>query len=157
MNYLVEVVLSKGSWVRLVMIVPAVYLVFHVLLMIKLHPYEYTYYNQLVGGVAGAARKGYLTEYWATSYKEAVEELIRYFRMEDGKAFGAKQYRVLVGPADTLANYYFPENFVEVRDVSEADVYVSTTRWGLEPYKGTTIVEVGRFGTAFAVGKRLER
>jgi hypothetical protein len=40
----------------------------------QLHPYEYIYYNSLVGGVKGAFRN-YELDYWATSYKEAAEYL----------------------------------------------------------------------------------
>lgn len=39
---------------------------------VKLHPYEYVYYNQLVGGVYGAFGK-YEMDYWTTSYKEDVD------------------------------------------------------------------------------------
>ncbi len=39
----------------------------------RLHPYEYTYYNSLVGGTGGAFR-AYETDYWLTCYKEAVEQ-----------------------------------------------------------------------------------
>jgi hypothetical protein len=42
--------------------------------IVKLHPYEYTYYNSLVGGTSGAFRQ-YETDYWLTCYKEAVERL----------------------------------------------------------------------------------
>ena len=42
--------------------------------MIQLHPYEYTYYNSLLGGTGGAFRQ-YETDYWLTCYKEAVENL----------------------------------------------------------------------------------
>ena len=42
--------------------------------IIKLHPYEYTYYNSFVGGTSGAFRQ-YETDYWLTCYKEAVEKL----------------------------------------------------------------------------------
>ncbi len=38
----------------------------------QLHPYQYVYYNSLVGGVAGASRN-YDTDYWDVSYKEAIE------------------------------------------------------------------------------------
>jgi hypothetical protein len=42
--------------------------------IIKLHPYEYAYYNSFVGGRDGAFRS-YETDYWLTCYKEAVEEI----------------------------------------------------------------------------------
>jgi len=42
--------------------------------MIKLHPYEYAYYNSFIGGTDGAFRN-YETDYWLTCYKDAVEEL----------------------------------------------------------------------------------
>lgn len=38
----------------------------------RLHPYEYAYYNQFVGGV-GKAYRVFETEYWLTCYKEAIE------------------------------------------------------------------------------------
>ncbi|MBM3122248.1 MAG: hypothetical protein FJZ97_08700 [Chloroflexi bacterium] len=38
----------------------------------QLHPYEYVYYNRLVGGVRGAFRS-YELDYWCTSYREAME------------------------------------------------------------------------------------
>jgi len=41
---------------------------------IRLHPYQYTYYNQFVGGT-GAAAQRFETDYWLTCYKEAVEQL----------------------------------------------------------------------------------
>ena len=40
--------------------------------MYRLHPYEMTYFNRLTGGLAGAVGR-YETEYWITSYREAIE------------------------------------------------------------------------------------
>lgn len=40
--------------------------------IIRLHPYEYAYYNLFGGGIGGAYRT-YETEYWLTCYKEAIE------------------------------------------------------------------------------------
>jgi hypothetical protein len=37
---------------------------------LRLHPYEYIYYNRFVGGVNGAFRRFEL-DYWGTSYREA--------------------------------------------------------------------------------------
>jgi hypothetical protein len=45
--------------------------------MIKNHPYEYIYYNELTGGVKGAYGK-YELDYYFTSQKEASEWLIRH-------------------------------------------------------------------------------
>ncbi len=42
--------------------------------IIRLHPYEYTYYNSFIGGTGGAFRR-YETDYWLTCYKEAVRDL----------------------------------------------------------------------------------
>jgi hypothetical protein len=42
--------------------------------IIRLHPYEYAYYNSFVGGTDGAFRS-YETDYWLTCYKEAVNEI----------------------------------------------------------------------------------
>jgi hypothetical protein len=38
----------------------------------QLHPYEYVYYNSLVGGIAGAS-VNYEGDYWVVTYKEAVQ------------------------------------------------------------------------------------
>jgi len=38
--------------------------------MIRLHPYEYTHFNRIAGGVAGT-RERYMLDYWALSFKEA--------------------------------------------------------------------------------------
>jgi hypothetical protein len=40
--------------------------------IIQGHPYEYVYYNQLVGGTEGAFRR-FEMEYWLTSYRAAAE------------------------------------------------------------------------------------
>ena len=42
--------------------------------IIRLHPYEYIYYNSFAGGVSGAFRKFEL-DYWGTSYREIALEL----------------------------------------------------------------------------------
>ncbi len=49
----------------LVCLAPGVYAI------VRLHPYQYVYYNSLPGGVAGAARE-YDLDYWGTAYQEAV-------------------------------------------------------------------------------------
>jgi hypothetical protein len=45
--------------------------------MVRLHPYEYTYYNRLLGGVAGV-RPRYMLDYWGLSLTQASRELLMY-------------------------------------------------------------------------------
>jgi hypothetical protein len=42
--------------------------------LVSLHPYQYTYYNSLAGGMGGAFRR-YETDYWLTCYRELMGEL----------------------------------------------------------------------------------
>ena len=49
----------------MIMVLPGVYS------CIQLHPYEYIYYNSIVGGVQGANRKFEL-DYWVTSFRESL-------------------------------------------------------------------------------------
>jgi 4-amino-4-deoxy-L-arabinose transferase-like glycosyltransferase len=62
--------LVKKQWLQVafvvLMIFPGMFGIF------RLHPYEYIYYNALVGGVRGAYRT-YELDYWGTSYKAAME------------------------------------------------------------------------------------
>src|ERR1700728_2184943 len=42
--------------------------------MVRLHPYEYTYYNRLTGGVVGAQQR-YMLDYWGLSLTQASRDL----------------------------------------------------------------------------------
>jgi hypothetical protein len=39
--------------------------------LVRLHPYQYTYYNTFIGGTGGAFRR-FETDYWLTCYKETM-------------------------------------------------------------------------------------
>jgi len=45
--------------------------------MMRLHPYEYTYYNRLAGGAVGA-RPRFMLDYWGLSLTQASRELLAY-------------------------------------------------------------------------------
>jgi len=154
LNWSLDRLLTKPVLGMSALALLVVYLALQVRLMSMLHPYEYTYFNRLIGGVEGASKNGYETEYWATSYKEGVEKLKRYLLERDGDAFGRTQYRILLGKADSCATYYFPQNFTNVTEPSEADIYLSTTRWGGDSsHAGPVVVTVQRFGIPFMVAK----
>jgi hypothetical protein len=68
--------------------------------IVQLHPYEYTYYNSLVGGTSGAFRQ-YETDYWLTCYKEAVENLAQMLEQPSDLYVHREAY---------IAVYYADEN-----------------------------------------------
>ena len=118
---------------------------------VSLHPYQYVYYNQLVGGVGGAFRR-YEMDYWTTSYKEASEYL---------NANAPAGARVTVWGADHIVKRYGREDFV-ISDLKRADSFqdyaVISTRHNkdLELYPAAPVVfQVGRDGVVFTVIKRL--
>ena len=45
--------------------------------LVRLHPYEYLFYNSLVGGLEGASRR-YATDYWVNIMPAAVKDLETY-------------------------------------------------------------------------------
>ncbi|MCJ7724664.1 MAG: hypothetical protein MUP03_11070, partial [Anaerolineales bacterium] len=60
---------------------------------IQLHPYEYVYYNSIIGGTHGAFRRFEL-DYWCISFREAANFL--------NQAAPANARVLVVGPAHTL-------------------------------------------------------
>jgi hypothetical protein len=93
--------------------------------MIQLYPYEYTYFNETVGGLKGAAEK-FETEYDGTSYKEAVEWL-----KENAAKDPQKIYRVNAeGSAFQSAHYFSPN--MQWTDFAHADYFIANTRWNRE-------------------------
>jgi hypothetical protein len=120
--------------------------------MLRLHPYEMTYYNAL----ADPAR--FETDYWASSYREAALWLRAH----------APQRRTRVVVAATRHSsegltWYLPADRFEVipmleRGVAGAlppdiDYYVATTRYGLDRNFPATpeVHAIGRGGVVFAV------
>src|SRR5207302_2736838 len=47
--------------------------------LVRLHPYEYLFYNTVVGGLEGASRR-YDLDYWFSSMPEALNQLEAYLR-----------------------------------------------------------------------------
>ena len=126
--------------------------------MLRLHPYEMTYYNALVGGTRGAVRR-FETDYWVTSYREAA------LWVRDHPCPG-RPTRALVAAnsysVEAFAHYLPRQGFViartAVRNVPGTlpepfDYYVGTTRYRLAANYPMTPVTwvVERDGAAFAI------
>lgn len=156
--------LLSARYSKLVYLFLVVSAVFTAREMVRLHPYQTTYFNFLVGGVK-KAWKNYETDYWTASYKEAMEWVNERSRQS------AEPVTVLVA-----ANYYNrlcaefykdPEvksdtifRRVPERSMSPAyDYYIATLRYGMNNYfpADPVVHTVGRDGAVFTVIKKRRR
>jgi len=93
----------QRSWIQAAIVVAL--LLPGVIPAIHLHPYEYTYYNQFVGGTGEAVNR-FETDYWLTCYKDAVEQLNSLVNLPVNLYVKREYY---------IAAYYGPKN-INVHD-----------------------------------------
>jgi hypothetical protein len=114
--------------------------------IVTLHPYEYSYFNSLVGGVSGAAGN-YDLDYWCTSLKEGVEAV-------DELAPYADTVQIF-GPLESVQPYARVDlQLINRRERAiEADMVVVCVhrfgrRWGTDGYH--IVYQVKRGNAVFA-------
>jgi hypothetical protein len=98
--------------------------------MAKIHPYEYIYHNELVGGVRGAYGR-YETDYWVAGMREAVEWL-KSNEIKDPK----RTYRILAHGKPFQSEHWFLPNMRRVKEGAVADYSLVMTRAGIGPALG---------------------
>jgi len=116
---------------------------------IRLHPYEYVYYNQFVGGAKGVVDRFEL-DYWATSYREAANEANR---------IAPPNANVWVdGPAHLFNRFARSDLHIfspqEAERADHYDVVVTLARYDLEKTsfpEAPIVYSVKREGAVFAV------
>ncbi len=124
---------------------------------IRLHPYQYIYYNELAGGIQQGSQK-YETDYWGTVYKELTEGLLRHLA-EARPSFSHPYVVINMEHVTWLAQPYLPEeSSLPIRLVrsqpDEDDYYMASTSWAANQYhKGDPVVEVSRMGVRLGVVK----
>ena len=118
--------------------------------MVRLHPYAYTYYNQMAGGVAGAQGR-YELDYWATSYREAA----RWLRTSNVVPEQGLVNVYVCGPTDSAARF-LPGRFEIVKNIDQAHFFIGFTRWTCDSLvDAPTVYSVSRAGVRFASVKDL--
>lgn len=122
-------------------------LVREIILMARLHPYQYLAFNSLAGGLHGAYGR-YELDYWGVSYKEATLRLAQFLADERaaGRAVPEKAL-VFVCGANTSAGSYLPPAIGLTDDRTKADFFMggdlTNPRCRVRP-EGRAVVEVKR-------------
>jgi hypothetical protein len=145
------VAISRVRWLLLPVAIVSV------LAIVRLFPYEMTYYNAFAGGTRGAQNR-FETDYWVASYREAALWLRAH-------PTGPKT-RVLVAAtyfSSECLGAYLPKEQFEVARTLELglkgplppaiDYYVGTTRFAFDRnFAGSPVVHaIGRDGATFTV------
>ncbi|HSL31354.1 MAG TPA: hypothetical protein VK900_19285 [Anaerolineales bacterium] len=116
---------------------------------IRLHPYQYVYYNQFVDGLDGAVDRFEL-EYWGTSYREAAQA---------ANGIAPPNANVWVdGPAHLFSRFARPDFHLyspqEAERADRYDIVVTLARYNWEKTsfpEAEIVYTVGREGAVFAV------
>lgn len=117
--------------------------------LVRLHPYQFVYFNQLVGGVRGAEGRFEL-DYWGVTLREAVERLEAHLEAEAGDRRPA-EYRVAVGAKPRSATTFFPDYLSPASRGEDADFFLDLTGMEFETHLGgEPVVTVERLGATLA-------
>ena len=120
--------------------------------LVRLHPYQYLYFNETVGGLAGAAQR-YDTDYWVNIMHEAVLGLEHALDRE-GRPPG--QYRVAVcGERLSFEHEVAEYKHLKMAVGDEpADFFIAPTHMNCDQaLDGTVVVKIERMGTVIGVVK----
>lgn len=116
--------------------------------LVRLHPYEMTYFNAFTGGMSRAAER-FETDYWLTGYREAIEWVNAAAEAEPGRTHGVllggwpiPETSDLADGPECWADRRLPESAVPVvplmkdaaahRAAENVKVYVFTELWKYE-------------------------
>jgi hypothetical protein len=120
----------------------------------RLHPYEYLFYNPLVGGLPGAAGR-YSTDYWVNVMPEAVDGLESYIeRMERDGGRARGHYNVAVCGQRVQFEHETNDRLHWTDRWDNAHFFVSPTHMGCDKMlDGKVIVSIVRLGVVVGVVK----
>lgn len=119
--------------------------------LIRLHPYQYVYFNEFVGGLKGAYER-FETDYYGASFKEAIEWL------KENEIDLSRSYKINTCGHPVSSYYYFSEKMKWVEKLEEADYFICYTRFNqhkLVP-ESKTIYTVAREGVPLNFVKKLK-
>lgn len=118
--------------------------------MVALHPYQYTHYNFVSGGMR-AADKGYMVDYWGLSFKEAADELLGVLEERGTDTPEGRRWVVALCGPHPPADVELGSDFVTTSNTKGADfALVLGEFYCAQELKAPEIVRIEREGVVFA-------
>ena len=132
-------------------------LVWDAAVLIQLHPYEYLFYNSLVGGLEGASRR-YVADYWVNIMPAAVKDLETYLDQTDTHASPLRpaHYTVAVCGERVSFEKEADRRLQFTPDWSHADFFIAPTHMNCDQVlRGRIVNVIERLGVPIGVVKDL--
>ncbi len=126
--------------------------------LIRLHPYEYLFYNPVVGGLEGASRR-YDLDYWFSSMPEALNQLETYLRRTEPGDGGKPSHIYSVAVCGERLEFEKTVTLPQLRfdfkpQWNESEFFIAPTHMNCDgDLDGKVIGTVERLGVAIAYVK----
>jgi hypothetical protein len=123
--------------------------------MVRLHPYEYTYFNHIAGGVRGA-RPRYMIDYWALSLTQSARELGRFISRQGATPHDGTWRLAVCGSWPPISVALGP-TYVRVSDTKDADFAIMLGEAYCAKIDAPIIIRIVRDGLVYATVYDLRR
>ncbi|NWG26055.1 MAG: glycosyltransferase family 39 protein [Pseudorhodoplanes sp.] len=117
--------------------------------MVRLHPYQYTYFNAIAGGVRNADNQ-YMLDYWGLAFKQAAESLRQILTERAETPPLGRRWRIAVCGPHAPAQVELGPEFHPTWDPKGADFALMLGEFYCEKLDAPVLVEVEREGVIYA-------
>ncbi|HVX91790.1 MAG TPA: glycosyltransferase family 39 protein [Xanthobacteraceae bacterium] len=117
--------------------------------MAAIHPYEYTYFNVLAGGVPGADRR-FMLDYWGLSFKQVSEQLLAALAQRHEAPPGGRRWRIAVCGPHPPAEVALGPRFETTWNPKGADFAMTLGEFYCARLDAPVLAEIDREGVMYA-------
>jgi hypothetical protein len=117
--------------------------------MARLHPYEYTYFNWLSGGVKGA-RDRYMLDYWGLSFKQASQALLAALAERHETKPSGRRWKIAVCGPHRSPQVELGRDFETTWDPQGADFALMLGEFYCAKFDAPMLAEIVRDGVVYA-------
>jgi hypothetical protein len=117
--------------------------------MLRLHPYEYTYFNPLAGGVRGANGR-YMLDYWGLAFKQAADALRARLAASQAQPPQGRRWIVAICGPQAVAQVELGPQFETEFDRKKADFAMALGTFYCRDLQAPILVQIEREGVVYA-------
>jgi len=117
--------------------------------MVRLHPYQYTHFNWLSGGIKHADNR-YMLDYWGLAFKQASQELRARLTERLEVPTQRRRWRIAVCGPHSAAEVELGPEFLATWDTKGADFAMMLGEFYCAELNAPVLVEIEREGVVFA-------